>query len=249
MKKSPPRSRRHRNPKSQEGEQTSAFFPKVSDNKVQAKEDPGFFQPKLEVAPANDPQEKEADAVANKVVNNVQHGKATSVQKKEKVNRMAEQEEPAAKLQRMGQEEEPAAKLQRMSEKEKPAAKLQRMGQEEEPAAKLQAQSNNQPKAEQQKKKEASSQLEQMIQETKGKGFALPNDTRTDMEGQFNVDFSKVRIHTNLVAVKMCNMINAQAFTHGFDIYFNDGKYNPDTETGQNLLAHELTHVVQQKGG
>ena len=43
--------------------------------------------------------------------------------------------------------------------------------------------------------------------------------------------------------------MQAQAFTHGSDIYFNDGKYNPDTESGKLLLAHELTHVIQQGEG
>ena len=279
MKKNTRRSRRHRNAKSKEGEKQAAFFSKTSDNKVQTKEDKSFFQPKLEVSGPNDPAEKEADAVANNVVHNVKAQKSAGVQKKEMVNRQAEKEEPAAKLQRMAEKEEPAAKLQRQAEKEEPAAKLQRMAEKEEPAAKLQRQAEkeeptaklqrmadkeepaaklkvqtkgesiNKSAQKNQKKKEATSVLEQMIQETKGKGFALPNDVRADMEGEFNVDFSDVRIHTGLAAIKMCNMINAQAFTHGFDIYFNDGKYNPDTETGQNLLAHELTHVVQQKGG
>ncbi len=290
MKKSTPRSRRHRNPKTKEGEKQPAFFSKSSD-KVQTKEESGFFQPKLEISPANDPQEKEADAVANKVVHGVKQQQSQGVQKKEKVNRMAEKEEPAAKLQRMaekeepaaklqrmgkeeepvaklqrmaekeepaaklqrmGKEEEPAAKLQRMAEKEEPAAKVQRMGKEEEPAAKLKAQSkteSSEKQSPQKQKKEATSTLEQMIQETKGKGFSLPNDIRTEMEAQFNVDFKNVRIHTGLDAVEMCEMIRAEAFTHGYDIYFNDGKYNPDTDTGKNLLAHELTHVVQQKGG
>ena len=312
MKKSTPRSRRHRNPKSKEQQdQQPAFFSKANDTKVQTKEERGFFQSKLEISPANDPQEKEADAVANNVVHGVKNQKSTGLQKKEIVNRMAEKEEPAAKLQRMGEkeepkaklqkmeEEEPAAKLQRMGEQEEPkaklqkmeeeepAAKLQRMGEKEEPKAKLQKMEEEEPAAklqrmvekeepkaklqkmeeeepaaklqiqnkgtkdvnkEGQKKKEAGSALEQMIKETKGKGFQLPNDIRTEMEAQFNVDFSGVVIHTGLRAVEMCESIRAQAFTHGYDIYFNEGKYNPDTDTGKNLLAHELTHVVQQKG-
>ena len=78
--------------------------------------------------------------------------------------------------------------------------------------------------------------------------MALPDDIRTEMEGKFNADFSKVRVHTGDKAVVMTNMLKAQAFTHGFDIYFNAGKYQPNTSLGKHLLAHELTHVVQQKG-
>lgn len=304
MKKSTPRSRRHRNPKSKEKEQQPAFFSRTSDTKVQTKEESNFFQPKLEISPANDPQEKEADAVANNVVHGVKNQQSAGVQKKEKVNRMAEQEEkPKAKLQRMAEEEKADAKLQREAKEEEAAPKLQKMGEEEEAAPKLQrmapeeearpklqrmekeekadAKLQREAKEEEakpklqkkeneeeaaaklqakdsqgeqqtdprEKKKEASSSLEQMIKESKSKGFALPFDVRTEMEAQFNVDFSDVRIHTDMDAIEMCEMIRAQAFAHGFHIYFNAGKYNPDTDTGKNLLAHELTHVVQQKGG
>ena len=60
---------------------------------------------------------------------------------------------------------------------------------------------------------------------------------------------SGVRIHTeNEVAVQMSKELGAQAFTHGNDIYFNKGKYNPSSKEGKQLLAHELTHTIQQKG-
>ena len=66
------------------------------------------------------------------------------------------------------------------------------------------------------------------------------------MESRFNADFSGVRVHTDASAVQMNAQISAQAFTHGNDIYFNSGKYNPDTGSGKHLLAHELTHTIQQ---
>lgn len=302
MKKSTRRSRRQRNPKQKEGEQQPSFFSKSSD-KVQTKEESNFFQPKLEVSSANDPQEKEADAVANKVVQGAKQQASAGVQKKEKVNRMAEQEEkPKAKLQRMAEEEkseeatpklqkkemeedakpklqrmdkedeanpklqrmareeEARPKLQRMEKEDKADAKLQRAAKEEEAKPKLQKKEDEKEAAtklqtkettdeQDEKKKASTATLEQMLKESKGKGFALPFDVRTEMEAEFNVDFSEVRIHTDMDAIEMCEMIKAQAFAHGFHIYFNQGKYNPDTDTGKNLLAHELTHVVQQKGG
>jgi hypothetical protein len=66
------------------------------------------------------------------------------------------------------------------------------------------------------------------------------------MESRFDADFSGVRLHTDSTAVQMSGQLNAQAFTHGRDIYFNEGKYSPGTSEGNHLLAHELTHTVQQ---
>ena len=59
-------------------------------------------------------------------------------------------------------------------------------------------------------------------------------------------DFSNVRIHDDSNAAQMSKDLNAQAFTHGNDIYFNSGKYDTSSSAGQHLLAHELTHTVQQ---
>jgi len=68
------------------------------------------------------------------------------------------------------------------------------------------------------------------------------------MEQSFGADFSSVRVHTDSASVQMNKEINAQAFTHGSDIYFNEGKYDTTSSDGQKLLAHELTHTVQQGG-
>jgi len=69
------------------------------------------------------------------------------------------------------------------------------------------------------------------------------------MESAFGADFGGVRVHTGNEAVQMNRELRAQAFTHGSDIYFNAGKYEPASVAGQGLLAHELTHVVQQNSG
>jgi hypothetical protein len=67
------------------------------------------------------------------------------------------------------------------------------------------------------------------------------------MESRFDADFSGVRVHSNETAVGFTTTsVNAQAFAHGNDIYFNSGKYAPDTTSGRSLLAHELTHTIQQ---
>ncbi|MBK9492218.1 MAG: DUF4157 domain-containing protein, partial [Haliscomenobacter sp.] len=66
--------------------------------------------------------------------------------------------------------------------------------------------------------------------------------TRAEMENSFGVDFSQVNIHTDGEAVQLNKDLGAHAFTHGKDVYFNAGKYNPDNSSGKHLLAHELTH-------
>src|SRR3546814_1688558 len=68
------------------------------------------------------------------------------------------------------------------------------------------------------------------------------------MEQRLCADFSQVKVHTGSGAVQLSRRLNAQAFTHGADIYFNEDKFAPGTPDGKHLLAHELTHVVQQKG-
>jgi len=76
-------------------------------------------------------------------------------------------------------------------------------------------------------------------------GQPLPTSTRDFMEPRFGADFSHVRIHQTPA---LAEAIHAKAFTHGNHIYFNAGQYNPGTHSGKVLLAHELTHVMQQTG-
>ena len=68
------------------------------------------------------------------------------------------------------------------------------------------------------------------------------------MENRFGADLSAVKIHTSGESTQMNESLNAQAFTVGSDIYFNEGKYRPHSTEGKQLLAHELTHVMQQTG-
>jgi hypothetical protein len=81
---------------------------------------------------------------------------------------------------------------------------------------------------------------------SKGGGASLPAQTQQQMGSAMGADFSGVKVHTGSEAAGLSNSIGAQAFTHGNDVYFNEGKYNPSTTEGSKLLAHELTHTVQQ---
>lgn len=84
------------------------------------------------------------------------------------------------------------------------------------------------------------------IQSMRGKGTPLPDGERQFFEDRMGADFSGVRIHTNSDAVETSQQIQAKAYTIGNDIAFNDGEYRPGTENGRHLLAHELTHTIQQ---
>ncbi|MBT9316645.1 DUF4157 domain-containing protein [Leptothoe spongobia TAU-MAC 1115] len=91
--------------------------------------------------------------------------------------------------------------------------------------------------------------FEQRLQSSKGSGAGLSEDVRGFMEPRFGADFSQVRVHTGSTAVQLNKEVGAQAFTHGNNIYFNSGKYSPGSTAGKELLAHELTHTIQQTGG
>ncbi len=90
-----------------------------------------------------------------------------------------------------------------------------------------------------------SSDISNQIYNSRG-GRPLDQGINTEMSTKIGADFSNVRIHTDSSAVRMSTAIGAQAFTHGSDIYFNEGKYDPASSSGKHLLAHELTHTVQQ---
>jgi hypothetical protein len=88
--------------------------------------------------------------------------------------------------------------------------------------------------------------FEQNLESSRGTGSPLSGETRSFMESRFSADFSGVRVHTNETSVQMNRDIHAQAFTYGNDIYFNENKYSPNSTDGRHLLAHELTHTIQQ---
>ena len=93
---------------------------------------------------------------------------------------------------------------------------------------------------------ETSPAFASQLSNTRGGGQAMPRETKSFMESRFGQDFSHVRLHTDGTAANMNRDIQAKAFTHGSDIYFNRGEFSPNTEGGKRLLAHELTHTVQQ---
>ena len=95
---------------------------------------------------------------------------------------------------------------------------------------------------------QVSASLESRLNNSKSGGSPLPDNTRSFMESRIGTDFSNVKIHTDSNAIQMSQELGAQAFTHGNHIYFNSGKYSPESASGKHLLAHEMVHTIHQSG-
>lgn len=89
--------------------------------------------------------------------------------------------------------------------------------------------------------------LQASLDSSEGGGKSLDAHTNDVMGNAMGTDFSHVKVHTDGNAKEMNQQLNAKAFTHGSNLYFNQGEYNPTSSEGKHLLAHELTHVVQQE--
>lgn len=91
--------------------------------------------------------------------------------------------------------------------------------------------------------------LESVIQSARGGGKALDEGVRTPMEQAFGADFSAVRLHTDSRSEGLNRLLQSRAFTTGQDIFMRGAEYAPATSSGRELLAHELTHTLQQSPG
>ena len=210
--------------------------PNTKPNTANREEQGSFIQPKLKIGKANDPYEKEADAMADKVVEKSNEpasdtapaffSPAKSVQKKEEEQ---VQEKPLA------DQITPTVQLKEEEIQQKEEEEIQEK--EEEDMVQRASGSGDDGGA---------SNIEQNLASSKGGGSPMDTGTKNQMESGFGADFSGVRIHNDSNAVQMNQELGSQAFANGNDIYFNEGKYNPGSSDGQHLLAHELTHTVQQ---
>jgi hypothetical protein len=93
---------------------------------------------------------------------------------------------------------------------------------------------------------DATQSLESRLHDSAGGGTELPQQTQMQMSSAFGADFSAVRLHTDQNSLQMNQALNARAFTHGRDIYLGQSAFDPQSRSDSHLLAHELTHVVQQ---
>ena len=190
-------------------------------------------QPKLRVGAVNDPAEAEADRVADRVMRmpepvngGVDGGK---VQRKCATCEEEAQRKPAETIRRMEEEEELQMKPAKQTMQRSPEiSNMIRLSQSADGAAAL------------------APSTEGAIRGL-GNGAPLPASERSFFEPRFGRDLSGVRIHSGGKADEASRSINARAFTLGSDITFARGEYRPGTGQGRRLLAHELTHTVQQE--
>jgi len=201
---------------------------------------PATIQPKLTIGQPNDKYEQEADSMADRVIsmestiNNRQANNAPFVQTKCAACDAEEMLQTKIDIQK--QEE-----LEEESLQTKPDIQKQEELEEEPLQTKpiLMKSSNG--------NGIASPGLTAKLNQSRGGGSPLSDSSSSFMSSAFGTNFSNVRIHTGSEAVQMNKELRARAFTHGADIYFNKGQYNPGTPEGKHLLAHELTHIIQQQ--
>ncbi|PWB24991.1 DUF4157 domain-containing protein [Flavobacterium sp. HTF] len=221
------------------------------------------IQKKLKTGSVGDKYEVEADNVADKVVN---HNPSSGglLQSKEQVQQKPvsetistvqskEMKEEDKSVQKKPDKEEDK-KVQKKSDKKEEDKTVQKKCTDCEKEEKVQKKEEKEEEKPVQKKAQNSeteiqnNELEGKLDSSKGGGTGLDKKTKREMESGFGNDFSNVKIHTDSSAVQMSQELGAQAFTNGNDVYFNEGKYNPGSKEGKHLLAHELTHTVQQTG-
>jgi hypothetical protein len=185
------------------------------------------IQPKITVGAPGDKYEQEADRMAQQVMSMpaaISHPPIQRLEMQEEEKEPVQTKPLAASITPLVQRETAPAELEEEQEPVQMKRSLQRT-----------AEGGSH---------DATSNLESQLSSSKGGGRSLPDEVRAFMEPRFGADFSQVRVHTGGEAVQMNQALGAQAFTHGSDIYYGDGKYPSVSE----LTAHELTHVVQQTG-
>jgi len=183
------------------------------------------LQMKLAVGPVDDHYEREADRVAATV--------------------MQTSQPPAPQIQRQGlEEEDQTIQTKPLASTITPLIQRQETSDEEEDMV----QRRSDPHSER-SHASVDSGLENVIERTRGGGQPLPDGLLARMQRSFGADFSAVRVHADSESDSLNHSLRARAFTTGHDLFFRRGEYNPHSRRGQELIAHELTHVVQQNGG
>ena len=183
------------------------------------------IQAKLTIGEPKDKYEQEADRVASQVVEQIHAPTSAQSTQGRSVQR---QEEKPEELQAKPE----ITILQRQQEKPEELQAMSTLQRQEAIAG-----------------GEASTDLTSAINSARGGGQPLEADLQQSMGQAMGADFSGVRVHTDAQSDQLNRSIQAKAFTTGQDVFFRQGEYNPGSRGGQELIAHELTHVVQQNGG
>ncbi len=183
-------------------------------------------QAKLTIGQPDDKYEQEADRVASQVVQQINAPASTRSTPGQSVQRQSERSE---------EELQAIPDITSLQGRKEPARKVQ---------TKLTLQG-----ADAIASGEASSELTSAINSARGGGQPLDAGLQQSMGQAMGADFSGVRVHTDAQSDRLNQSIQAKAFTTGQDVFFRQGEYQPGSRGGQETIAHELTHVVQQNGG
>jgi hypothetical protein len=179
------------------------------------------IQTKLTVGAAGDKYEQEADRVASQIMSMDAQTASPSIQRTSEMEEEAQRKPAAFPITPLVQRE------------------ITLEG-EEQGAGSIQRQTTSEPTI-------AAPGIENAIGQARGSGQPLPQGVRSRMESAFGADLSGVRVHTDDRADNLNRSLQSCAFTTGRDLFFKRGEYNPDSRAGQELIAHELTHVAQQQ--
>jgi hypothetical protein len=198
-------------------------------------------QTKLEVSEPGDAHEQEADRVAEAVMRAPEPAARQVEDEAEEV--VATRLEAARQVE--DEEEVVSTKLEAArqveDEEEVVSTKLEAARQMEDEEEVVQAKASGSPSM--------TPAIESGINRSRGSGHPLDTGTRGFFEPRFGHDLGGVKVHTDAHTARLAAGLNAQAFTVGRDVYFAGGRYQPGTEGGRHLLAHELTHTIQQQPG
>jgi outer membrane protein OmpA-like peptidoglycan-associated protein len=197
-----------------------------------------LLQPKLRIGQPNDKYEEEADRVADMVMRMPEPNVQRQTEEEEELQAKALSGPGALLIQRQIDEEE--EEIQPEASSENALSWIQRQVEEEEEEEEIQT------KAETVRSPQIIPTPFGGRKVGLGKGSPLPKPPRSFFESRFGYDFTQVRIHTDARATDSANALNAKAFTLGHNIVFRQGQYDPQTTVGKKLIAHELTHVIQQ---
>lgn len=232
---------------------TDGEQPEAATSKLQTKREPNYqtlpLQPKLTIGEPGDRYEQEADRMAKDVVQRINSTDNPTIQQKEQPQESNSSVDnswiPHLRIFPPGNEPSRTPMLQ-------PKLSIRQPGEQ---GGDYRTWENYrtpfQPKLQRATDKDITAlpDVESGIQRARGGGQPLAESIREPMEQAFEADFSRVRVHADSQADQLSQSIQAKAFTTGQDVFFRQGMYQPTSRGGQELLAHELTHVVQQSGG
>ncbi len=219
-------------------------------------------QTKLTIGQPHDRYEQEADRVADQVMRMpepVSNFRQPSIQRlcpqcEEELQRQPtsveeeEEEKEPLQMKSLQRQVEPTSEEEEEDE-EKETLQMKPLQRQVEPTSEEEEEDEKEPlqmKSISGKNAEASPDLQKRISGLQSRGQPLAESERAFLEPRFGYDFSRVRVHADDQAAEMAHSINARAFTVGQNVVFGAGQYQPRSSQGQRLLAHELTHVVQQ---